>query len=92
MALIYPLHAEADDADDSFASMSADWSSQWVIEVTVRDEGEDDCDSVVVGPMAARAAWDYVHELEALRPGWMFVLQPIFAPADAPDLVASLEA
>ncbi|WP_066362313.1 hypothetical protein [Herbidospora mongoliensis] len=93
MALIYPVHAEADDSDDSFESMSAEWSSQWVIEVTVRDEGDDsDCDSIVIGPMAARPAWDYVHELEALRPGWTFVLQPIFEPTEAPELVASLEA
>ncbi|GGO18689.1 hypothetical protein [Microbispora bryophytorum] len=79
MAFDYPVRAEAAEENHCFEDLPTEWSEDWVIEVTPR-EVDEEADSAVIGPMSAKQAWDYVHELLELRPYWTYVPQPLYEP------------
>ncbi len=94
LALIYPLHPEV-GRRRRFLRVHVGG-----VVVPVGDRGDlsatrarNDRDSVVVG-LDGGAGWRGTTPTNSkrLRPGWTFVLQPIFALAGAADLMASLEA
>ncbi|HXH76921.1 hypothetical protein [Nocardioides sp.] len=93
MPLIYPVAEDTpDDADTTFEHFVDDWSETWVIEIDTDHEHEDEGDYVRLGPLPARQAWDFAHEIEGMRPTWMVSIMPVFAvDTDAADLVAQIE-
>ena len=93
MPLIYPVAEDTpDDADTSFEDFADDWSETWVVEIDTDHESDDEGDFVRLGPLPARQAWDFAHELEAKRPSWVVSILPIFAvDADVDDLIAQIE-
>lgn len=93
MPLIYPVAEDTpDDADTTFEHFVDDWSETWVIEIDTDHEHEDEGDYVRLGPLPARQAWDFAHEIEGMRPTWMVSIMPVFAvDTDAADLIAQIE-
>jgi len=87
MALIYPVRADdpepAEDAEAEFAELAADLSDDWLVEVSVGDDGDDAC----FGPLTARAAWDLAVGVDARRPDWEVSVVPLYVPGTADELV-----
>lgn len=94
MPLIYPVSEDTpDDAESNFDDFSSDWSHTWVIEIDTEPEHEEMGDFVRLGPLEARAAWDFGHELEEKRPAWMVSIMPLFPvrAGDVDDLISQVE-
>ena len=91
MALIYPVQADAPEADDGtepdFDELAADLSDTWLVEVALGADGEDAC----FGPLTARAAWDLALAIDARRPGWSVSVVPLHVAGTADELIALFE-
>jgi len=91
MALIYPVLADAPDADEEalpdFAELAADLSDQWLVEVAVGEDGDEGC----FGPLTARAAWDLAVGVDQRRPGWNVSLLPLYLPGTPDELAAAFD-
>jgi hypothetical protein len=91
MALIYPVLADAPEAEDGtdpdFAELATDLSDTWLVEVAVAEDGDDAC----FGPLTARAAWDLAVSLDERRPGWMVSVVPLHVAGTADEMIALFE-
>jgi hypothetical protein len=91
MALIYPVLANAPDAEDGtdpdFAELASDLSDTWLVEIAVGDDGDDAC----FGPLTARAAWDLAVGIDERRPEWMVSVVPLHVAGTADELIALFE-
>jgi hypothetical protein len=87
MALIYPVRADdpepAEDEEADFAELAADLSDDWLVEVSVGDDGDDAC----FGPLTARAAWDLAVAVDSRRPDWEVSVVPLYVPGTADEVV-----
>ena len=91
MALIYPVQADSPEPDDEsepdFAELAADLSDNWLVEVSVEEDGDDAC----FGPLTAKAAWDLAIELDDRRPEWAISVVPLHVAGTADELVELFE-
>jgi hypothetical protein len=91
MALMYPVLADAPDAEDGtdpdFAELAADLSDTWLVEIAVGDDGDDAC----FGPLTARAAWDLAVGIDERRRAWMVSVVPLHVAGTAEELIALFE-
>ena len=91
MALVYPVQADSVEPDEEsepdFAELAADLSDNWLVEVTVGEDGDDAC----FGPLTARAAWDLAIQLDDRRPEWTFAVVPLHVAGTADELVELFE-
>ncbi|MGY5883499.1 hypothetical protein [Modestobacter italicus] len=91
MALVYPVLADApepdEDAEPDFAELAADLSDNWLVEISVSEDGDDAC----FGPLTARAAWDLAVELDDRQPEWTIAVVPLHAAGTADELVELFE-
>ncbi|SOC49919.1 hypothetical protein SAMN05660748_2653 [Blastococcus aggregatus] len=91
MALIYPVLADAPEPDEEalpdFAELAADLSDQWLVEVTVGEDGDEGC----FGPLTARAAWDLAVGVDQRRPGWNVSILPLYLPGTPDELAAAFD-
>jgi hypothetical protein len=79
MPIIYPVGRDVPEgADAVYEDFAADWSYQWLLQVTPRD-GKDQ-DEINLGPLPPREAWDLAHELDQRRPHWSYCIVPLFDP------------
>jgi hypothetical protein len=87
MALIYPVRADDPEPDEEaapdFAELATDLSDDWLVEVSVSDDGDDAC----FGPLTARAAWDLAVGVDDRRPEWEVSIVPLYVPGTADELV-----
>jgi len=91
MALVYPVQADSlepdEESEPDFAELAADLSDNWLVEVTVGEDGDDAC----FGPLTARAAWDLAIQLDDRRPEWTFAVVPLHVAGTADELVELFE-
>jgi hypothetical protein len=87
MALIYPVRADdpepEEEAPPEFSELAADLSDDWLVEVSVSEDGDDAC----FGPMTARAAWDLAIGVDDRRPDWEVSMVPLYVPGTPDELV-----
>jgi hypothetical protein len=88
MSLIYPVLADSPEPDDGsvpdFAELASDLSDQWLVEVSVGEDGDDAC----FGPLAAHLAWDLAVELDGKRPEWTVSVVPLYVAEPADQIIA----
>ena len=91
MALIYPVRADAPEAEDGsepeFDELVADLSDTWLVEIQADDDGDDAC----FGPLSARAAWELAVDLDDRRPEWAVAVVPLHVAGTAEELIAMFE-
>ena len=91
MALIYPVLADAPEADEGappdFGELAADLSDQWLVEVLCGEDGDEGC----FGPLTARAAWELAVGVDQRRPEWNVSLLPLYLPGTPEELVAAFD-
>ena len=87
MALIYPVRADlpdpAEETAADFAELAADLSDQWLVEVSVGEDGDDGC----FGPLTAHGAWELAVAVDDRRPDWEVSVVPLYLPGTADELV-----
>ncbi|WP_067825881.1 hypothetical protein [Actinomadura kijaniata] len=91
MAMVYPIRPESDDDDVSYDAFASDLSEQWYVEVTPRVDDEE-MDSIALGPLSPRVAWDFAHDLADVRPYWTCVVAPLYeGPLGIQDFIKVVE-
>ena len=91
MALMYPVRADSPEIDEEsepdFSELAADLSDNWLVEVSVDEDGDDAC----FGPLTARAAWELAIELDDRRPDWTFAIVPLHVAGTPDELIDLFE-